>query len=197
MRTYTPPNAPTVPREAEKVFTGQIFDVYQWEQPMFDGSTKTFEMLKRPDTVEIIGVHQDKLILSKEQQPHTDTFIAFPSGKHDVETEDELAAAKRELKEETGYTFKNWKLINTRTGSNKIEQIVYYFLATELEEIGEQDLEQDGERIEVVEMTFDEYKSRHDDPMMKFYPAHIFDKLHSLDELLELPSLYDYDGGAV
>lgn len=35
-----------LPPQAKKVFTGQIFDVYQWEQEMYDGSFETFEMLK-------------------------------------------------------------------------------------------------------------------------------------------------------
>jgi len=36
--------------QAQRVFKGIIFDVYQWKQKMFDGSQGIFEMLKRPDT---------------------------------------------------------------------------------------------------------------------------------------------------
>ena len=56
MRKYIPEWAKLVPKEAKKVFSGVIYDVYQWPQEMFDGSMQTFEMLGRPDTVKILAV---------------------------------------------------------------------------------------------------------------------------------------------
>lgn len=50
-----------IPINARRVFKGIIFDVYQWEQKMFDGNFKTFEMLKRPNTVEIIAIRDNKI----------------------------------------------------------------------------------------------------------------------------------------
>ncbi len=38
-------------------------------------------------------------------------FIDYPGGRVDAEDESELEAAKRELREETGLVFKNWKLV--------------------------------------------------------------------------------------
>ena len=35
-----------VPKQAKRVFKGVIFDVYQWEQEMFDGTKEIFEKLK-------------------------------------------------------------------------------------------------------------------------------------------------------
>jgi hypothetical protein len=59
-----------IPEHAHKVFEGVIFDVYQWEQEMFDGSKATFEMVKRPYTVEVIPVMIDGTIaIAYEQQP--------------------------------------------------------------------------------------------------------------------------------
>ena len=43
-----------IPKDARCVFKGVIFEVWQWEQKMFDGSMATFERIKRPDTVVII-----------------------------------------------------------------------------------------------------------------------------------------------
>ncbi|MDC1205376.1 NUDIX hydrolase [Candidatus Pacebacteria bacterium] len=193
MRTYIPPTAVLVPEHASKVFTGVIFDVYQWEQEQLDGSFKTFEMIKRPDTVNIIPVHNGKIILGKETQPYTGTFISIPAGMHDEEGEDELAAAKRELREETGYVFKNWKLVEARQlSSNKIEQLVYTFIATDLDEIVEQNLDAGGEKIEIVEMSLEEMQSQKHDPIMRFYPHSIFGDLQTLEDLLALPSLHDY-----
>lgn len=44
-----PDNAIMIPEQAGCVFHGEIFDVYQWQQEMFDGSYERFEMLRRPD----------------------------------------------------------------------------------------------------------------------------------------------------
>jgi len=69
MRTVTPKNAKLIPENAEQVFKGQIFDVYHWRQEMFDGSTETFEMLKRPDTIKIIAIKDKKIVILEEEQP--------------------------------------------------------------------------------------------------------------------------------
>lgn len=45
-----------IPSHAVKVFSGVIFDVYQWQQELFNGETATFEALRRPSTVVIIPV---------------------------------------------------------------------------------------------------------------------------------------------
>jgi len=193
MRSYTPKNVSLIPTHAQKVFSGVIFDVYQWDQEQFDASTKTFEMIKRPDTVEIIAINGDKIIVTNERQPHIDeAYISIPAGMHDKENENELQAAKRELAEETGYYFKNWKLIRAvQAGSGKIEHIIYTFLATELESVGAQMLDA-GEQIEVIEMTFEKFKKSEGIDNMRFYPSAIMHSADSLSDLLSLPSLHNY-----
>ena len=46
-----PKGARLILPEADCVFRGEIYEVHQWLQKMPDGSVKTFEMLRRPDTV--------------------------------------------------------------------------------------------------------------------------------------------------
>lgn len=191
MRTYTPPDFTDIPPEATRVFKGVIHDVYQWEQKQFDGSYTTFELLKRPDTVITIPVVNEKLLLSSETQPHLGSFLNFPGGRHEYEHDDELAAAKRELQEETGYTFKNWKLLNAYQPLGHFSYITYIFLATDVLEAGPQQLDA-GEKIEVVEKTLSEYKSLQYDPVLRNYHNEIFDEINSIEELVALPSLYDY-----
>lgn len=194
MRTYIPESSVLVPEDAVKVFDGIIFSVYQWEQEQLDGSFKTFEMIKRPDTVNIIPIHDGKIILGRETQPHTGTFLDVPAGMHDNEEENELAAAKRELLEETGYIFKNWKLVEaSQAGSNKIEQLVYTFVASGIDEVVEQNLDIGGEKIDVVHMTLDEVKSMRSDPIMRYYEHSIFAYVDSIDDLLNLPALHEYE----
>ncbi len=54
MNKTVPDDAILIPDSAKRMFEGIIFDVYQWKQTQFDGTTRDFEMLKRPDTVVIL-----------------------------------------------------------------------------------------------------------------------------------------------
>ncbi len=56
MNIERPASKQPMPDHARRVFRGEVFDVYQWEQEMFDGSKAVFEKLIRQDTV-IIYTH--------------------------------------------------------------------------------------------------------------------------------------------
>jgi 8-oxo-dGTP pyrophosphatase MutT (NUDIX family) len=158
MRTYIPKGAKLVPEEAEKVFSGHIFDIYQWQQEMFDGSLATFEMVKRTDTVNIIAIRDDKIVIVNDEQPGRTARTGFPGGRHDRPEETELEAAKRELLEETGLSFKNWKLVRCVepiTATNKIEWLLYTFVAFDFESEAPPSLDA-GEKIEVSYVSYDE-----------------------------------------
>ncbi len=151
-----PKGAHLIPKEAECVFKGIIFDVYQWDQELYDGSYETFEMLKRPDTVSIAAIREDKVVVLKESQPGRDEFIGFPGGRAD-RGEIPIDAAKRELLEETGMKFSNWKLLDVIQPQSKIEWFMYSYLATDFES-QEAPAQDPGEKIELMELTFDEVK---------------------------------------
>ncbi len=106
---------PSTPKEAKRVFKGKIFDIYQWEQSLFDGTKRTFEMVKRNPSIQIITVTNDKkLIILKEKQPFVGKFIAIPGGRVERK-EKSRKAAQRELLEETGMIPKKmflWKKVN-------------------------------------------------------------------------------------
>ena len=186
MRTIIPKNAKLIPEEASCVFKGEIFDVYQWEQKMFDDSFETFEMLKRTDTVKVIAIKDNKIVICEEQQPHTKVFFDVPSGRHDVEGESELDAAKRELLEETGMTFANWKLIAIEQPHTKIDWFVYVFLATDFSGQVEQNLDA-GEKITIHLKSFEETVELAKDPRNRYIPIDILDKAKSIEGLLNLP----------
>lgn len=192
MREFTPRTARLIPPEAKKVFQGEIYNVYQWPQKMFDGSTATFEMASRPDTVKIIAVKDDKIVIVKQRQPTLDWYFDFPSGRHDHSAENELEAAKRELREETGMTFRNWELISVKQPFVKIDWLVYTFLATDFEGQGPQELDA-GEEIEVLEMSFDQVKNLAEQSNAIYLKNDTeFKECQSLKELLAAPGLYQY-----
>lgn len=157
MTRILPKNYRLVPKGAKKVFHGTIFDIYQWKQEMYDGSTAVFEMAKRVDTVQVLAIDDTNLIAVNEQQPDgTTRSYGLPGGRIDPEDTNPLAAAKREMLEETGYSFKNWKLLNVRQPQQKIEWFVYLFVAWEItaHELQKTDV---GEKIEVLKTDWPTY----------------------------------------
>ncbi len=119
-----------IPKKARKVFKGVLFDVYQWDQKMFDNSYAVFEKLKRLPTVQIFATRKNKVLMLREMQPGSNAIrISMPGGK--VERgENPLTAAKRELIEETGFSSKDWSLVKAYTSSkHKIEWPVYLYSA--------------------------------------------------------------------
>lgn len=186
MRNVLPVNAKLVPKDAKLAFKGIIYDTYQWQQKMFDGSFETFEMLKRPDTIKILAVKDGKVIVLEQEQPGHEAFYDLPGGRHDVESETELDAAKREMVEETGMTFKTWKLLDITQPHTKIEQFVYIFLATDFDKQLDQHLDA-GEKIDVQYFDFKTAKQLTNDPKARYLPKELLDKADTLDELINLP----------
>lgn len=146
-----------VPQQAKKAFQGKIFSVYQWEQEMFDGSTEIFEMIKRPNTIQIIVTQGDKILLTRQSQPHKHDYLALYGGRAE-EGEEPLVTAKRELLEESGLTSEDWELYKVYTPYTKIDWDLYYFIARNCEKTAEPHLDA-GEKIEQVAYTFDEFKN--------------------------------------
>lgn len=206
IRKYVPEGAKLLPEEAERVFSGKIYDVYQWPQEMFDGSTETFEMLRRADTVKVVAVltpeeleragfakaNQSQVIITKQEQPRKDCFYDYPGGRADAEDTDELAAAKREMLEETGMSFRNWKLIRVKQPFNKIDWLVYTFLATGFEGCKEQNLDA-GEKIEVLALDFDKIAELARSSDGKYLRLQELSENWELESLLATEELHRYD----
>ena len=155
MNIQRPKSKQPIPEYAKRVFKGIIFDVYQWEQELFDGTKTTFEKLKRPDTVVVFPVLNDgKIILTEQEQPGKEPFIGVTGGRVD-EGEDILSAAKRELLEESGYEAEEFILWDMQHPTSKIDWVVYTFIAKGLKKVADLHLDA-GEKIKLITATFDE-----------------------------------------
>ena len=184
MKKVIPKNAILIPDNATRVFTGIIFDVYQWPQKMFDGSTQTFEMLKRVDTASAIAIKDDKIVVVEVDQPNSYRQLAFPGGRIEKTDKDAstLAAAQREVLEETGMRFKKWRLIHVQQGTQKVEGFFYWYLATDF--IDRVEPEDDpGERIKVKLDSYAEVRVEVLTNPDLAYVRSIFNRIHSLQEL--------------
>lgn len=144
-----------LPKKAKKVFAGEIFDIYQWPQKMFDGSTATFEMISRVGTVQIIPIKGNKIIMADETQPDIKRGLSLLGGRCE-KNEPALQAAKRELKEESGLASKKWKLFYTCQPLVKMDWDMYLYIARDCKKICEPKLDS-GEKIKLVEMSFEEF----------------------------------------
>lgn len=150
-----------IPQKAKLVFKGKIFDTYQWEQELYDGSIATFEALKRPDTIQIIPTVVDpstgsgKIFMAREEQPNKPLSDSLLGGRIE-EGEEALVAAKRELLEESGMESDDWELIKTFVNEGKIDWNVYLFVARNCRKVAEPNLDP-GEKIEVKVVNFEEF----------------------------------------
>ena len=173
-----PENAHLIPENAELVFKGTLFEVYQWEQEMFDGSFETFEMLRRPDASLVIAIDGDEIIMQDEEQPGgVIENNRLPGGR--IESgESPLEGAKRELREEIGQEYENWALLEVTQPAIKIEWFVYVYVA--VNKIAEMPTaHESGERIRSKHVSFDEFKKaqlhRH---------SQMLEDINSIDDLL-------------
>lgn len=191
MNKTIPADAVLIPDNAKGVFKGQIFDVYQWPQKMFDGSLHTFEMLRRPDTIAVIAVVKDKILILDDDQPHTGSRKSLPTGRVDNHDTNTLNAAKREVLEETGFQFTKWRLIEVTQPHSKLEWFIYFYIAWDGKKIAEPHLDA-GEKIEVEALPFVDVKKLILDKAGYLGESlDIFEKVNNIEELLGLPQ---FDG---
>jgi ADP-ribose pyrophosphatase len=145
-----------IPPQAKRVFQGIVYDTYQWQQEMYDGTFKTFEMLQRRDSVQVIAVTPDKQILvTKQHQPNHPLFLGLAGGGMNAGESPE-EAGKRELLEETGYAGSTWELFNTCRLLNRVDWLIYTYVARDCTKVTEPHID-NGEKIEVILMSFEDF----------------------------------------
>lgn len=163
MKIERPIGRQPIPPHAKKVFKGELFDAYQWKQEQFDGSVKTFEKLKRPDTVCVVPVVAGrKVVILEDEQPGRETALTFPGGRIDGDEAPDIAA-RRELLEETGLApdaLVLWKAVQP---VSKLDWALYFFIAHDCKQVREPHLDA-GERITARAVTLDELFVLVEDP---------------------------------
>ena len=163
-------NRNNLPSNAKRVFSGVIFDVWQWEQKMFDGTTETFEKISRPNTANVIATIDGEILIQEQYQPHWDhKYISIPGGRCDGD-EDPLKAAKRELLEETGCVSEDWHHWFTFAPKGKIVWSSYIYIARNC--IQKEDPQLDaGEKITTTSISFEDFLKLYNNP--QFYDSEI------------------------
>lgn len=96
--------------ETEEIFDGQVVHLFKDTVQLPNGKSATRETIRHIGAVAIVPLTEDGKVIVERQfrYPIAQVITEVPAGKLDSKQEDRLAAAKRELEEETGFTADEW-----------------------------------------------------------------------------------------
>ena len=154
----------------ETIIQNQYVSVNRNEVKLPNGSIiQDFYTVTIPDAAAVVAVTTDNKILLKSEYRFSQNcdLIEVPAGGFEPSEakmieegknpeEVALIAAKRELKEETGFESSNWTYLGpTVDSSSKLTGTMHLFLATDCQKTSSQHLDA-NEDIEVFEVELDE-----------------------------------------
>lgn len=116
------------------VFRGKVFSIKQCDVILPDGAKTVFEYCERPASVSTLAFNEkNELLMIKERRAGYDHNVWFlPGGRMDHRGDTPLEAARRELREETGYNAKKMKLIQKKSPASTLIWDIYLFAAKNL-----------------------------------------------------------------
>lgn len=141
----------------EDLHRGKHVDFVAKRYRRADGSEIEREVVEHPGSVAVLA-HDEEfayLVAQPREAVEEDELLEIPAGTLDVEGEDELECAKRELAEEAELRAENWTLLHVVYPSpGVLSEKVTIFEATGLSPAsGERD---DDEEIEIVRLDLSE-----------------------------------------
>ena len=119
----------------EQVFDGKLFSVQRERFRYDDGDEAEREIVEHPGAVGIVAHDGEHVYLVEQPREPVgeQALLELPAGKLDVEGEEPLATAKRELAEEIGKGARDWQHLTTCYSSPGFtDEEFHIFLATGL-----------------------------------------------------------------
>jgi len=140
----------------KNVYTGKIFSIKHREVIFSDGKKTIYEYCERAPSVSVLAFNSRREILMIKERRHgyQKNVWFLPGGRVDKRGDTPIRAARRELREEAGYTAKQLKLIHKKSPSNTLFWEIFIYAARGLKYVGRQP--ERGE--EIVEVKFIPFK---------------------------------------
>lgn len=130
----------------ELIHKGTILDIYEDTVRLPNGKKEKWDFVShRMGAACVLAVRPDgKILMVRQYRNALDRFtLEVPAGKRDSLDEDTSICAARELEEETGYRAgKLEKILALKSTVAFCDEFIDVYLATELEKIGEQHLDE-------------------------------------------------------
>lgn len=139
------------------VYGGKVVDLQVWNVTLPNGVPAEREVVVHRGASAIVPVDGDgnTYLVRQYRTPVSCVLTEIPAGKLDYAGEDRLEAAKRELREETGFTAKKWThLTDLKTTPGFATEVISVYLARDLSR-GATDFD-DDEFIDLVKLPLSE-----------------------------------------
>ncbi len=143
--------------KVNEIYDGRIIKLHVDDAKTCDGKPCKREVVEHPGGVCVAALTSENELLFVKQYryPYHEVCLELPAGKLEP-GEEPLAAIKRELREETGCTGKDWKFCgNMYPSPGYTSEIIRLWTCRVDRELGELDLDED-EAIEVEKIPLGE-----------------------------------------
>jgi ADP-ribose pyrophosphatase len=139
--------------DSETLFDGKFISVRRDTFRHEDGEVVKRELVTHPGAVGIVVLDNDEnlwLVRQPREAIGIPDFLEIPAGKLDVEGEDPIEAARRELAEEIGKQAAQWESLGAlHTSAGFADEIIHLFLATGISDAAETPELDENERIDI------------------------------------------------
>lgn len=143
---------------SREVYGGKLLHVFADRVILPNGRETGRELIRHNGAVAVVPILPNGSVIAERQfrYPFGEVVTEIPAGKLDSADEDHLEAAKRELKEETGYEAEEWiELGALRPSVAYTTEVIWMYLAKGLRK-GERELDED-EFLNVIEIPLEKF----------------------------------------
>lgn len=137
------------------LYSGAIVALRQDQVAMPDGRIVEREVIEHHGAVAVLALDDDGnvVLIRQYRHPIGTRLLELPAGLLDIDGEDPLTAAKRELAEETGLAAAEWSvLVDVALSPGFTDEALRVFFATGLTETDRPDPEHEEADLELVRM---------------------------------------------
>ncbi len=137
------------------LYSGAILALRQDQVAMPDGRVAEREVIEHHAAVAVLALDDDGnvVLIRQYRHPLGTRLLELPAGLLDIDGEDPLTAAKRELAEETGLAAAEWSvLVDVALSPGFTDEALRVYFATGLTETDRPDPEHEEADLELVRM---------------------------------------------